>query len=278
MQVIRHNTAAEFLARAKAWLEKTEVENNIILGIAGFFESYSGQLKVSPYFLTVEENGTIVGGALMAPPRRLVITRMSGSAVTTLADYFLANGASVPGVLGPNSEAKTFADYWTSHTGKLCRPKMSERIYVCKTVNPTNHAPGRLRPATKEDQSLLSEWCVQFCLDAQIEDETVDFQTRLPHKIADQSLFVWEHDEVVSMAGLVRETAHGIAISWVYTPSHLRKGGYATSCVAALTQRMLDSGKKFCCLYADLANPASNSIYQKIGYQPVCDVQDWIFE
>ncbi len=80
------------------------------------------------------------------------------------------------------------------------------------------------------------------------------------------------------MADLGRETAHGFSLSLVYTPRHLRNKGYATSCVAELTKRMLDSGKKFCCLYADLANPASNSIYQKIGYQPVCDVQDWVFE
>ena len=83
---------------------------------------------------------------------------------------------------------------------------------------------------------------------------------------------------LVAMAGLERETARGIAISWVYTPAHLRRHGYATACVAALTQRMLDNGKSFCCLYTDLANPTSNSIYQKIGYRPVCDVQDWIFE
>jgi predicted GNAT family acetyltransferase len=64
----------------------------------------------------------------------------------------------------------------------------------------------------------------------------------------------------------------------VYTPPHLRKQGYATSCVAALTQRMLDSGKRFCCLYTDLTNPTSNAIYQKIGYQPVCDSEDLVFE
>jgi uncharacterized protein len=58
----------------------------------------------------------------------------------------------------------------------------------------------------------------------------------------------------------------------------LRNRGYAASCVATLTKLMLDSGKKFCCLYTDLANPTSNSIYQKIGYQPICDVQDWVFE
>jgi predicted GNAT family acetyltransferase len=80
------------------------------------------------------------------------------------------------------------------------------------------------------------------------------------------------------MAGLSGKTRHGIRVNLVYTPPNLRKKGYATACVAALTQRMLDSDKQFCCLYTDLANPTSNSIYQKIGYQPICDVQDWIFE
>lgn len=278
MKVIRHTTALQFLERAGASLEQAEAENNLILGIAGFFKSHSGQLKVQPYFLTVDNDGTIVGAALITPPRRLLITSMPDRAMTLLADYLLAAGAPVPGVLGPEPEAKLFADYWTSNTSRSSRPKMSERIYSCTAVIPPTYSPGRLRPAAQDDEALLSVWCVQFCLDARIEDETVYFKAQLPRKIADQSLYVWENDVVLSMATVERDTAHGIAISWVYTPAHLRRQGYATTCVAALTQRMLDSGKQFCCLYTDLSNPTSNSIYQKIGYQPICDVQDWIFE
>ena len=278
MQVIRNKTAAEFLARTKPWLEKAEAKNNLILGIAAYFASCAGQLKGSPYFLTVEGNGTIVGAALMAPPRRILLTRMPHPAVTLLADYLLEGAASVPGVLGPKAEAKLFANHWTSKTGRSCHPKMSERIYACEKVIPPVHAFGQLKPAKEVDQALLSDWCEQFCIDARIDDETVYFKAQLPRKLADQSIFVWETDEAVSMAAIERETAHGVAISWVYTPRHLRNKGYATACVAALTQRMLDSGKQFCCLYTDLTNPTSNSIYQKIGYQPICDVQDWIFE
>jgi protein-L-isoaspartate(D-aspartate) O-methyltransferase len=65
------------------------------------------------------------------------------------------------------------------------------------------------------------------------------------------------------MALVQRETARGICFSMVYTSPHLRKQGYATSCVAALTQRMLDAGKRFCCLYTDLTNPTSNAIYKE---------------
>ena len=39
MKVVRHNTAAEFLAKAGDWLERAEAENNLILGTAAFFAS-----------------------------------------------------------------------------------------------------------------------------------------------------------------------------------------------------------------------------------------------
>jgi len=57
----------------------------------------------------------------------------------------------------------------------------------------------------------------------------------------------------------------------VYTPRELRGRGFATATVAALSQLLLDQGHQFCCLYTDLANPTSNAIYQRIGYQAVSD-------
>ena len=49
-------------------------------------------------------------------------------------------------------------------------------------------------------------------------------------------------------------------------------------CVAALSQRMLDEGREFCCLCTDLSKRTSNDIYLSIGYQPVCDSDDYLFE
>jgi predicted GNAT family acetyltransferase len=276
VNVVRHANATEFLARAKLWLERAEAENNVILGVAGFFESYSG--KTTPYFLTVENYGTVVGAALMTPPRRLLISSMPNSAARALADYMLADGTPVPGVLGPTDCAQVFAEKWRANTGMTARVKMSERLYACTAVTPPALSPGYLRTASTEDESLLVKWAGEFCREGRIEDEAAYTKSQIPILIAEKWLYVWENSAVVSMADLGRETAHGFAVSLVYTPPHLRNKGYATSCVAALTQRTLASGKRFCCLYTDLANPTSNSIYQKIGYQPICDVQDWVFE
>jgi len=60
----------------------------------------------------------------------------------------------------------------------------------------------------------------------------------------------------------------------VYTPPELRGRGYASALVAELSQRMLDSGMSFCVLYTDLGNSTSNAIYQRIGYNAICDVRD----
>ena len=64
----------------------------------------------------------------------------------------------------------------------------------------------------------------------------------------------------------------------MYTPPEYRRKGYASSCVAALSKTLLDKGYQYCFLFTDLANPTSNSIYQKIGYKPVCNVSNLKFD
>jgi predicted GNAT family acetyltransferase len=80
------------------------------------------------------------------------------------------------------------------------------------------------------------------------------------------------------MAGASGPTPKGIRIGAVYTPKALRRRGYASTLVAALSQAQLTAGRTFCFLFTDLANPTSNKIYQDIGYMPVCDVDEYRFE
>jgi hypothetical protein len=80
------------------------------------------------------------------------------------------------------------------------------------------------------------------------------------------------------MVAATRETTSGCSINTVYTPPRFRRHGYATAAVAALSGRLLESGRRFCCLYTDVANPTSNSIYAKIGYKPIRDDVEIAFE
>jgi predicted GNAT family acetyltransferase len=76
------------------------------------------------------------------------------------------------------------------------------------------------------------------------------------------------------MVGAVRDTPNTTGIAAVYTPPPFRGSGYASSAVATLSQRLLDSGRRSCFLYSDLANATSTELYRRIGYEPIADVVD----
>jgi uncharacterized protein len=83
---------------------------------------------------------------------------------------------------------------------------------------------------------------------------------------------VWEDaGRNVSMTGCASPTPNGIRIGPVYTPPGDRGRGYATSLVAAVSREQLSRGRTSCFLHTDLANPTSNAIYRRIGYERVCD-------
>jgi predicted GNAT family acetyltransferase len=97
------------------------------------------------------------------------------------------------------------------------------------------------------------------------------------YRLEDGDVFVWEDGKPVSMACKTRPTKRGISVGMVFTPREHRRRGYATACVGELSRKLLREGREFCALYADLDNPVSNSIYQKIGYRPIGDYQQFEF-
>ena len=110
-----------------------------------------------------------------------------------------------------------------------------------------------------------------------ISDEEAASWARTRIGNGDVYLWVLPDGAIVSLVGTTRPVSRVISIGPVYTPPELRGQGYASRSVAALSQRLLDSGWERCCLFTDLSNPTSNSIYQQVGYQPVRDFNEYDF-
>jgi predicted GNAT family acetyltransferase len=79
------------------------------------------------------------------------------------------------------------------------------------------------------------------------------------------------------MAGLTRMAAGQVRVGPVYTPPRLRGKGYGGAVTAAVSQAARDAGASQVLLFTDLANPTSNALYQRLGYQPVEDRAIWSF-
>jgi len=277
MELTRHHTPADFLAHAGEFLQGREAEHNLILGLCS-------RLLVAPllygepaYFATVEDGGRVVGASMRTPPHNLILSELDDlAAIGPLLDDSRAAFGSLPGVVGPKEPVARFAEAW----GGPARLEVAQRAFRADHVEPPGPTSGRMRDYERRDRELAARWMDAFAEEALPEpppessEEFVDRREEDP----DGGLVLWEDDgAVVSMAGYGGRTPNGIRIGPVYTPPELRGRGYASALTAALTQRLLDSGLRFCFLFTDLANPTSNSIYQRIGYEPVSDFDHWSF-
>lgn len=280
MQVTHYQNPQDFLDRAQAYLVQEESVNGLMLGIAIRLQMGADESEEEPLLLVVEDNGELLGTAVQTPPHKLVIYShlQSPEPVTTaLTNYLYKNGASVPGVLGPKHVAQTFANGWRRKTGKSFLEGVRQGVYELRTVKTVTAVPGHFRPAKGEDIGILTKFMQGFSADQGAEIDTASALGYAQELTKHKMLYVWENEQVVSMAASVRPTPNGMSVNLVYTPPEERRKGYASACVAALSQRLLDDGCQFCTLFTDKANATSNHIYQEIGYHKVADFMEYFF-
>src|SRR5262249_24522376 len=150
-----------------------------------------------------------------------------------------------------------------------------ERIYQLDSVIPVAGVPGQLRRAGEANRDLLERWMAAFRDEALGDREPLDSARWVADALAagTRILHLWEDaGRLVSLAGYGSPTPNGMRIGPVYTPPEHRRRGYASAVTAAVSQLLLDGGRRFCFLFTDLANPTSNAIYRAIGYRAVIDV------
>ena len=120
--------------------------------------------------------------------------------------------------------------------------------------------------------TLLTDWFTAFARETHNPADRADQAAAITDRLSYQGLTLWEaNGEPVSLAGVSRQVAGMVRVAPVYTPPDRRGHGYASAVTAAVNQRALAAGAEEVVLYTDLANPVSNSIYQRIGYRPVED-------
>lgn len=257
---------------------RAEAENNLVLGIGGPPGSPPRVFGDHCYLATVEDANEVVACAVRTPPYKAIITRAEQRPLELLVDDLATKYETLPTVLGPEPTVSLFAQLWSNRTGTPARPGMRQRLFEARHVRPPGSRPaGMLRIAQEADLPIITPWAAAFSEEARLTDPT-DPREVARDRVGQGSVFIWDDGRPVSMAAWAGRTERGIRINFVYTPPDYRKRGYASACVADLTQRLLDEGQAFCCLYTDLANPTSNRIYQAIGYRPVCDMSDYHFE
>ena len=265
--VASYQTPQDFLDDTAEILEQREVENNLILGVCNNFADktkvYDGCVFINSF-----DDGKIQATAIQTISKAIVSgTSKDVRYIKSPADYFTDNNIDLTGVVGESFYSTEFSKFY----GKRQTAEKSLIVHKLISVNDLPPTAGKLESATADDIDLVTEWTINFERDAQTfpSKSKEQAQKSTQAQIASGSLFKWTNKrEIVSIAAIVRKTKNLGIVGLVYTPDEARNKGYATSRVQKLSEHILQNGFKYCGLFTDKANPASNHIYRKIGYSP----------
>jgi GNAT superfamily N-acetyltransferase len=274
--------AAEFLAVAGDYLRAERARNTVLLTVTAGMQANRARYHGGPdagrdparsplLGWWTGPAGEVGGAFLHTPPFPLLLTAVTPSAAAELA--LALAGRPLAGVNAVPAVAEAFAGFWRDATGYGAGVHRRERLYRLAELSRPAPAPdGVPRVAGDSDAALLTGWFTAFTREAHEMGGGEDQAAAVADRLSYRGVTVWEAGGVpASFAGVSRQVAGMVRVGPVYTPPELRGRGYASAVTAAVSQQALDAGAAEVLLFTDLANPVSNSIYQRIGYRAVED-------
>lgn len=272
MDVRFHEDPDAFMALAEPFYGKDTLRHTVALTVMARFLTMERSQK--PRMATLHDGGSLIGVAFRTPPWPVIASGLPTE--PGLLDSFVArwleHDPELPGVSGPRENAEALAEVWVRYSGGSVREAMASRLFRLETLVPPS-AGGAGRRATEDDVELLMRWGRDFAIEAMGHDRSADDrEVSTRRMVTTDSVVIWEDGgRPVSMAVASAPIGGMSRVGPVYTPPDHRAHGYGSAVTAAVSQAARDAGAHDVILFTDLANPTSNSIYQKIGYRPVYD-------
>ena len=270
MHLTVHDRPESFLAAAGLFLRRAEAENSIIGTPAARMIEAPHEDDAGSYFATVAEAGSIVGAAFHGSDGGALLSAGPDTALGLIAADLADRGRKVRHVVGPPMACEAFARTWRERTGQDHALRYRHRHLELARSPRRFAASGRMRELRVDEHDLILDWQAAFVVEVGMPDNLESVRKKTLRRLEQGGFRVWDDDGVVAFAGYGAggDTAR---IAPVYTPPRFRCRGYASALVAELSRELVEGGKRALFLTTDVANPTSNSIYQKIGYRPVAE-------
>ena len=279
MKVEVHRDPRAFLGASGEFISQDPWSSSVVASVAERIASGVEPGSGDDIFISVEEEGLVVGVAMHTPPHALFLSRMPAAAADRLAQALARRARQLPGVSGAEDSTTAFARAWFQLTGRRSRLVVALRLYRLHTLAAPEAASGHPAAArAPEDTEVVSRWLREFHDEATPQAPAQDWSAVARRRLAGGDVQLWrDGGRPVAMACFSRTAAAVARVGPVYTPPQFRRRGYGAAVTATAAKAALLAGAREVVLYTDLANPTSNSIYVAIGFRPDHDAQELRF-
>ena len=267
--------AAAALSEARAFLTSRPAEHNLVHTL--LFRR--AQTPAPGRYWVARDRDQVVGVVFLSPlDFHATLTPGSDAVVDAFVRAISVDVPGLVGVAGDATSAARFAGEWAARAHVRVEPAEAQRLYALGDTRMPAGVAGALREGRADEIDLVVAWDDGFVGDTgDGRRPPGEVRAVLREVLASHRLFIWDDSGPTSMASLSPTVAGSVRVQRVYTPPELRRHGYASACVAAVSGHALENGATTCVLYTQLSNPTSNAIYRAIGYEPVGEILRYRF-
>ena len=272
MKVILLPDAAAFLDRTQRLRASEPYLTNVMGSTAASVANGQRHYQTSSWWV-VEDSNDVVGMMMRTAPHPLVLSPMPLEAVGFAVDAVLEREAQIPGALGPRALVDAFLALYVERSGCRLRPVGGRHhfVYVLDELLAPPAVAGSIRQCDAGDFDQLITWWRDFTEETRLERHGLE--DGLSTSLREGRVHVWTLDArpvcVVAHSAVVATPERTVArIGPVYTPTEERRRGYAARLTYAVSSLLVGQGHGVM-LFTDAANPTSNAVYQRLGYQRV---------
>jgi predicted GNAT family acetyltransferase len=280
MNIIEYKKPEEFLSALNNKMDTSSEEHDFMLGLVDMLIQDQGHYGTNPFLATVEEHNQVKLTAFLTPPWPILLSAEktpNKTLCSALVEHLIKKQISLSGVNAKKNLSELFARQWCLKNNYKMNIKMEMKFFILKQVRPIEPIRGFLLKADETHRNLILSWAQQFNREVQLDENETYIESHVDYTLKKGNAFLWIDTKPVCMTFRERPYKNSISLGYVYTPPQLRHHGYATNCVAHVSQYSVNEGYTRCTLFTDAANPISNSIYQKIGYRHLCDYTYYTF-
>ena len=281
MKVTRVGDAEEFWRLAGPLYRQDPIRHTIALTVLKRVRGGQRFGDADPIMLTIEDQQQLVGAVFCTPPFPFGLSAMPVEAGRSVAEFAFAEGIKPTSAYGEHPNVEAFATAWRELSGVTSSVDSHQRLYrlAQDEFTPPADVQGELTQATEDDLDVLIRFRREFAADTNHRADLANSERAVRFSFeSGGAQMLWRVDgRPVSMAATNKPQDGMSRVAAVYTPANERAHGYGSAVTAGVSQWAIDQGASDVLLFTDLANPISNSIYQRIGYRPVFDTIEVTF-
>ncbi|WP_431952456.1 GNAT family N-acetyltransferase [Nocardia lijiangensis] len=270
--------AAVYRAATGTFLSRDFLRHTVIAtGIANHVEGVQAADATSRFLSVHAADDTVVGVAMRAGGREVYLGELPAESLRPVAEAFAAVAPGNTGVEGLVADAEAFAEHWSALRGVERRELFRTRLFRLGELRFPAGVTGAPRRAVDRDVALCVAWSDAMCTESGL-PSPYPSPSVIRQRVAAGRWWLWEAGgHPVSLVAHQVPAGGWARIGPVYTPPGERGHGYASALTAHVSRILRRRGLDVC-LFTDLANPTANRIYRAIGYEPVHDFANFVFE